>query len=233
MGLPTFVSIRNLPSEREEQRAVLASPEIERVLCFALGPDGTNNISQACFKWIARMGIGQKSEVVMCVTPEIALERSRELTDETVLGIFWTCAVYDREKDLFFGNPDTFPFYFQETMPLDEMQLATRPELVHPGGGLISGPSWRIASHPSPEGLLKSLRCEIVRALSNADAAILCASGVAEACITTESARAKQGLTTLHVFGSPEMVFFGGITEEGAALIQRVHERMSRVSAGQ
>jgi hypothetical protein len=60
-----------------------------------------------------------------------------------------------------------------------------------------------------------------MKADSNAEAAVRCAAGEAEACITTESARRLYGLVKLHSFGSPEMVFFGGICQRGAELVSQ------------
>jgi hypothetical protein len=219
--LPHFPSASDLPKDPDEIVRVLCSPAVREVRCFVLGPEGTN-IAQACARWLERVGLQAKSTLSYCATPEdsVAAARRETAPELGILGIFWTCAVFDREKEVFFKNPDAYPFFVQETMLLDEMQLATRPELA--SGHLSSIPAhWRIASHPSPAPLLDLLPCTVIPAHSNAAAAASCASGDCEACITTESARQIYNLTRLHRFGSPPMVFFGGITERGASLFRR------------
>jgi hypothetical protein len=61
----------------------------------------------------------------------------------------------------------------------------------------------------------------VIPAKSNADAAIRCSHGEAEACITTETAQRLNGLATLYRFGSPPMVFFGGISSHRIDLLRR------------
>ena len=58
---------------------------------------------------------------------------------------------------------------------------------------------------------------EVVEASSNANAAERCARGEADACITTEAARDLYDLVAIKVFGSPDMVFFAGITSSGSS----------------
>jgi hypothetical protein len=219
--LPSFPSPQGLLDDPEEIARVLRSAAVREVRCFALGPEGTN-IAQACRRWLLRNGIEEKSTMVLCPTPEESVIACRRETavDRGILGLFWTCAVFDREKEVFFENPDVYPFFVQETMLLDEMQLAARPDRLAESGGAVLA-HWRIASHPSPAPLLAELPCPVVRVRSNADAAARCAAGEFEACITTESARLIHGLTRLHVFGCPPMVFFGGITAEASRLFRR------------
>jgi prephenate dehydratase len=190
---------------------------IRSVRSFVLGPEGTN-IMQAADRWHQKMRITEKAELVSCDTPEEAVLRARATTAKGVLAIYWTCAVFVRENRVFFDNPDTLPFGFQQIMQLDEMQLATRAELASE----FVDPSlrWRILSHPSPAPLVSRLGWPLVEANSNSDAARRCAAGEAEACITTETSRQLNGLVKLHSFGSPEMVFFGGICRHGAKLLR-------------
>lgn len=219
LGLPAFPSPNGLPKTPAQLRAALASSGVAAVACFALGPEGTN-IAHAARRWIKKMRVGRKAEVLLCNTPEESIEAAEAVTQPGVLAVFWTCAVYYREHEVFFRNPETFPFFTQQVMPLDEMQLATRPELCDQAdaGGMTA--AWRILSHPSPAPLLAALPCSVTRANSNAEAAVRCRAGEVEACVTTETARALNGLVTLHSFGSPNMVFFGGITRHGAALLR-------------
>jgi hypothetical protein len=190
-----------------------------------LGPVGTN-ISQASERWAKRMGVQDKVKIKLCSTPEDALEMARLVFSPGELGLFWTCAVYFRLNELFFRNPDTLPFFVQEIMALDGMQLATHKDLLYETK-LGIPQLWKIASHPSPAPLVSDLGCQIVLVNSNAAAAGLCATGDVQACITTESAKVLHNLATIHEFGCPDMVFFGGITSSGIRLIREVFLSLS------
>jgi len=214
--LPTFAVSPIIPRDTDELRCALNSTSIRAVYNYALGPRGTN-MMQAAGRWVDRMGIPAKSHMIACGRAEQALALARATTEEGVLGVFWTCAVYYRLFELFFENPDVLPFAFVETLSLDNMQLSCRPELAPAFPSAAS--AWRILSHPSPAPLVGHLGCQVVKADSNAEAAVRCAAGEAEACITTETARQLYGLVKLHSFGSPEMIFFGGICQRGAKLI--------------
>lgn len=216
--LPSFIGGLELPEGESEQRRAFNSGEVKKVICFVLGQEGTN-IIQACRKWVDKAGIVQKTEIVICETPEEAVQRANKVQENGQIAIFWTCAVYCRLHNIFFENPETLSFYIKIDMPLDEMQLATtRDGLGEVNGGII--PSfWKIASHPSPAPLIENIGIEIVLSNSNSNAAKMCAEGKVSACVTTETARKIYNLVTLHVFGSPEMVFFGGITKYSARIL--------------
>jgi hypothetical protein len=219
-GLKVFSEMKGLPQNEQDQILTFQSDIIRKVICFSLGPLGTN-IGQASGNWLERMCIGRKAEIRFFDTPEICLQEARKITGDGVVAIFWTCAVYSQESQFFFGNPDVWPFFTQEIMLLDEMQLATIPEnyLAVKDGIIPEG--WKISSHPSPQHLVKSLNREIILVNSNSAAAKHCRDGYSSACITTEAARGIYGLATIHSFGSPPMVFFGGITEHGANVIEK------------
>jgi hypothetical protein len=212
------MNVGELPGSFEEIRRALSSSTLRRVRSYVLGPAGTN-IMQAAELWHTRMGVTQKAELVLCDTPEQAVLMAKADMQAGVLAVSWTCAVYVGENGIFFNNHDTLPFFFQQVMPLDEMQLATRPGLERQFPSMFA--KWRTLSHPSPAPLLNRLGCSVIHVNSNADAARRCAAGEGEACITTETARKIYGLVKLHNFGSPEMVFFGGICRAGAALLKR------------
>jgi hypothetical protein len=156
------------------------------------------------------------------------LERSRRVVEKGVVAIFWTCAVYYQLHQLFFVNPDVLPFFIQHPRLLDEMQLATRFELLGQITNDLVPQGWQIASHPSPAPLVRELPCTVVKANSNSHAAKMCAEGITEACITTEKARKIYRLHKLHSFGSPPMVFFGGITVHSAQVIREVYAALRR-----
>lgn len=222
-GLGIFPKMDGLPRTENDQVEVFQSDVIKKVVCFSLGPEGTN-IVQASRLWLNRMHITRKAEVCLYDTPEACLKEARRITENGVVAIFWTCAVYAHESEFFFGNPDVLPFFTKEVMLLDEMQLATTPELALDviNGRIPEG--WKISSHPSPQHLLKYLDREIILVNSNSAAAKHCKDGLSSACITTESARKIYNLATLHMFGSPPMVFFGGITGHGAKVVKKAFE---------
>lgn len=222
--LPVF-----LPTPRTRHTALsigttLCSSMIEQIVHCVLGPRGTN-IGQAAQKWSHRMGVAEKSKLYFCPTPEASVEAAHEMTCVGSLAIFWTCAVFVRENQIFFDNPHCLPLFFSEEMPLDDMQLAARPGLAYLARSGQIPTTWRILSHPSPAPLVKSLRCRVIEARSNSEAATRCADGEAEACITTETARELYGLRTIHDFGSPLMVFFGGITAQGLDLLDDAYHK--------
>jgi len=221
-GLKIFNDPEKLPQGPYEQRLALRSDLVKKITCFVLGPKGTN-MEQACEQWIREMGIENKTEIVLCMTPEESIEKARCVTDEGHVATFWTCAVYNCLCNVFFQNPDTLTFFAEKVMMLDEMQLATRREKIHEVREGIIPDSWIIASHPSPAPLLNDVKCSVKLTTSNAKAAELCSALETDACITTESARKLIGLETLHVFGSPKMVFFAGITSHGVKVISKAY----------
>jgi hypothetical protein len=223
ISLPTFLPAAGLPSAADEMRRALGSRVVRSIRSYSLGPEGTN-IIRAAMKWHADMGVAHKAKVIPCATVEESVRLTQSDTTDGQLSIFWTCAVYFRENQVFFGNPDVLPFMFSQVLPLDEMQLACQPRLAAELAIGAVTRNWRILTHLSPSPLVKKLGCELLEANSNADAAVRCAAGEAEACITTEAARRRTGLVKLHSFGSPDMVFFGGIARHGIALLTRAHE---------
>lgn len=212
--LPQFSRMpEQLRSDIAKQVALL-SPKVKKVVHCVLGPKGTN-ISQAAQLFSKNYGIQYKSHLHYCETPEAAVLAARRLTKNGTVALYWTCAVYVRENNIFFGNTDALTFFVQQPMDLDHMQLACRPELAHLCTADDVPPSWKILSHPSPAPLFNALPNKVQHADSNAAAAARCARGEAEACMTTESARIEHGLVQVHSFGCPEMIFFGGISQEG------------------
>jgi len=223
--LNSFINLSGLPQSEEEKARVLCSPAVKSVVCFCLGPEGTN-ISQAARRWIQRLDIVEKSKVLLFSTPEECLVEARKVKEAGIVAVFWTCAVYAKEAEFFFTNPDVLPFYFQEVMRLNFMQLATRRAVFNSlevqGGSFVLPDSWIIASHPSPKYLVRPVYSDenIILVNSNAAAAKHCVDLFSHACITTEKARQIYNLKTVHTFGSPPMVFFGGITSHGAQVIK-------------
>ncbi|NUM24998.1 MAG: hypothetical protein HUU49_00040 [Candidatus Buchananbacteria bacterium] len=245
MGLPTFLSKVGLPSTEAETVALLRCDEVSEVRCFVLGPRKISNIPQACELWLRQNGLEDKAQLVIGERPDHYLLEAQAVHEPGVVPVFWTCAVYGKEKELFFGDAvNTHMFLFSQVMPLDHMQLACLPgkltlEAVRTicDLELLPGHWKRLASHPSPKPLLNGLldhnpQTTWVEANSNGFAAEMVKSGQADACITTETARLEQGLERLHDFGTPDMVFFGGVTKHGVELLKRVHESLSLATIG-
>lgn len=224
-GLKKFNPAGELPDDFTGQKMVFCSDLIKKISCFVLGPAGTN-IAQACEQWIKKTGIGSKTKMVFCETPEESVERARGIKEDGHVAIFWTCAVYINLYKIFFNNPDTLTFFIEEIMYLDEMQLATRPEkLVEIQEGIIPK-GWGVASHPSPAPLLDDITCSVEITTSNTRAAEICAKGQVDACITTKSAKMIYNLVLLHKFGSPKMIFYGGITIHGVEILSRAYKEV-------
>ncbi|OIO49493.1 MAG: hypothetical protein CO042_00085 [Parcubacteria group bacterium CG_4_9_14_0_2_um_filter_41_8] len=226
--LEQFPEPTGLPQSDRDIIATMQSCDIQKILIYALGPEGTN-ISQAAAQWINRAGVRDKSEIILCETPEHSLEMASAVNEKGAIGLFGTCAVYFALNKLFFENPGCLPFFVEEVMYLDEMQLAARYD-VHAdlGLGIADGTacSWVVASHPSPAPLVRNLGCEVKLVNSNAQAADDVAVGNVQLCITTESARKSRRLIKLHSFGSPAMVFFYGIAGESIQVVRSAFARL-------
>ncbi len=226
--LPTFLSLKGLPQTELEIVEILRSSEIKEVRNFVLGPRAISNIPQACQRWLARNCLTEKATLIEGRIPDEYLLAAQAVNEPKVVPLYWTCAVFGREKDLFFGQGvDTLMFFVQEIMPLDHMQLAILPGRITGYQldkiKLLTLPSQinTVASHASPKPLLDSLllqnqHCRWVEATSNGAAAEMVLRREVDICITTETARSETGLVKIHDFGCPPMVFFGGLTKHGA-----------------
>jgi hypothetical protein len=81
-------------------------------------------------------------------------------------------------------------------MPTHNMVLA----------GRTGEPPETVSTHPAPSGLVPpNVTRRLV--LSNSQAAIDCATGITDACITTSVAAQANGLRTIQDFGPVPMVF--------------------------
>lgn len=231
--LKPFLVVSGLPGTEQEIVRALRHESIVEVRHFVLGP-ATSNIPQACRLWCERTGLAAKSTQILGPTPDVYIKDAMDVTEPGVVPLVWTCAVYGREPQLFFGYPNMLMFFVQQTMALDHMQLAARDANLGTDVAGLRGRiieelwlprDWKlIASHLSPRYLLDSLlgenpHCQWRDSTSNGQAAIECRRGEVQACITTETARQENGLTMIFDFGCPPMVFFGGLTEHGAAVV--------------
>jgi hypothetical protein len=106
------------------------------------------------------------------------------------------CAVYPHLHTLVFGNLHRLSMVDSFVMPTHNMVLASTG---------VASPS-TVAAHPAPKGLVPD-DTEIHEALSNSQAAIDCAAGRVEGCITTLVAAERNGLRVIRDFGRVPMVF--------------------------
>ena len=236
MPLKKFFSKAGLPANEAEIIAALHSPQVKEVRNFVLGSGLISNIPQACQMWLERTGLKRKATLIPGRIPDEYLAAAMAVTEPKVVPLYWTCAVFGREKDLFFGpGINTLMFFVSQVMPLDSMQLAAAPDKLTPGivddiREQLKLPSdWRqIASHKSPAPLLDDLlkanpHVQWVEATSNGAAAVMCGEGTVDAGIITETARVANNLRQIHNYGCPDMVFFGGLTEHGANVLCQVN----------
>lgn len=204
---------------------VLRSCSGATIRLHSLGPEGTN-IAKAGRLFLRRHGLEPESSIVVHERKVEPLEYAAIAASEAhdgILPLHMECAVFYDMHTLFAARRDEVVFAGHQYMPLDEMQIATRCRDVHqriPADRLV------VASHPSPRGLARPLTmrgAELVTASSNSDAAVMVAEGRADACITTESARQRTGLETLHRFGCPMMLFTVGTPLSVPALFDHLH----------
>ncbi len=200
--------------ESEMVPQLIKSDKVARVKLFALGPEGTN-ISQAAKLWAEHLRILDKTEMILCATPEDEVEEAMKVDKKGVVPIFALCAVYNDLCKLFFKYGSNYTFLHHFYMRLDKMQLASKKYIneTMPNNATI-------ASHYSPSVLLENTEYNICMADSNAAAARKCFYGETDACITTETARKIYGLNTLKEFGAPSMLFTFGTTEHGIRQLQ-------------
>ena len=186
----------------------------ELLTLHTLGPEGTNCAEAARF-WLSQPagnGTPQPGKIVLHPTLEEAAAAMTDPANEQLI----SCAAYPELHTFIFSRLERLVMTHSFVMPTHPMVLARRPADSPTSHGIDS-----IATHPAPRHLANPLqgnrvhdhRTEtsdtpsIVLANSNADAAVLCAAGEADACITTEAAAEIHGLTTVRNYGPVPMAF--------------------------
>ncbi|MFD9795988.1 bacilysin biosynthesis protein BacA [Streptomyces sp. NPDC059070] len=158
-----------------------------------LGPTGTN-LEAAAHEWFRRRGGEEEGQVVLHASLEYAMERVPRTGEHALVA----CAVYPELHSLVFGNLDVCRMVDCFLWPTHEMVLA-----VAPG---VGGEPGTVATHPAPAGLVPpASERQIVT--SNAQAAIDCADGKADGCVTTVVAARAHGLRVVRSFGEVPMVY--------------------------
>ncbi|MEV6165509.1 bacilysin biosynthesis protein BacA [Streptomyces sp. NPDC052052] len=155
-----------------------------------LGPSGTN-LEKAAHHWLAERGITGK--VVLHDEVEDGLDAMAFDSTEAILA----CAVYPRLHELVFQNLHRLEMADSFILNTHDMVLAGRPDHT-----TVS----TIVSHQAPSSLVAE-RGEITLTSSNSCAAVLCAAGQYDACVTTGPAAAAEGLRLIENFGPVPMIF--------------------------
>ena len=148
-----------------------------------LGPSGTN-CHAAAEAWFRRQD--RDPDVRLHTTFEDATLRVRGEPNTALMA----CAAYPLLHSIVFENLEWLDMYDTILLPTHPMLLASRRGV----------PLHTVATHPSPQALVPA---GLVRKLvtSNAQAAIECAEGRADGCITTLPAAREHNLAILRDFG--------------------------------
>lgn len=154
-----------------------------------LGPQGTN-LETAAHEWLRRRGIDGRIEL------HASLEAALDAVPDNGEHALAACAVYPALHTLTFGNLNRLHMVDSFIMPTHNMVLASAG---------ADNPR-TVSTHPAPVGLV-SVEAESRLVLSNSQAAIDCADGRTEGCITTIVAAERHGLRVLRDFGPVPMVF--------------------------
>ncbi len=158
-----------------------------------LGPTGTN-LESAAHLWFQRRGLEDEGHVVL----HTSLEDAMASVPRTGAHALVACAVYPELHTLVFGNLLTCRMVDCFLWPTYEMVLAAAPG--------TPGEPRTVATHPAPAGLVAPTSARQL-VTSNAQAAIDCADGKAEGCVTTVVAARAQGLRIVRSFGEVPMVY--------------------------
>ncbi|WP_078409900.1 hypothetical protein [Priestia abyssalis] len=162
-------------------------------IVHTLGPQGTN-CEKAGLLWLKNQGV--KGEVVLHKTLEEALPHVNKTENSVLLG----CAVYPYLHDLVFKNLSSLKMIDSFIMPTYNMVLAAREEI-------ICSKNMKIACHPAPVELAQLFSNHVKLVSSNAQAALDCALGIVDVCITTIKAAEQNKLLVIKDFGEVPMCF--------------------------
>jgi prephenate dehydratase len=160
---------------------------IKRV--YTLGPRGTN-CEKAAKTWLKSKKI--KGEIRLTATLEEAVQYVKNDKEAALL----SCIVYPDLHKLVFDNINSIEFFDCFVIDTYPMVLATRGQ-EYPR---------TISTHPAPENLIQPFN-EIMYSTSNAQAALDCAAGKTEGCITTKECAEKLNLKIVKNFGELPMGF--------------------------
>lgn len=158
-----------------------------------LGPSGTN-LEMAAHHWLATRG--RQPDVRLHASLESAIPGLSDDGHEALLA----CAVYPDLHSLVFQNLGRLAMVDSFILPTYDMVFATRPETTE---------VTTVVSHPAPQSLVRlaSPQSALTLVLSNSQAAMECARGAADGCVTTSKAAADHKLAVRRNFGPVPMVY--------------------------
>jgi prephenate dehydratase len=156
---------------------------------YTLGPEGTN-CERAAKAWLKSRKINGE----ICLQP--TLEEAVEFVKNDKEAALLSCVVYPNLHKLVFDNIKSIEFFECFVINTYPMVLAT-VGLEHPR---------TISTHPAPENLILPFK-EIIYSTSNAQAALDCAAGKTDGCITTKQCAKKLNLKIIKNFGELPMGF--------------------------
>jgi prephenate dehydratase len=159
-----------------------------------LGPTGTN-CESAAYEWFRRRR--RKGEVILHATLEQAVKEMPKEPEHALLG----CVVYPDLHTLVFSNLKSMVLAECFVFPTFNMLLTSRDGTMPQS----------VASHPAPQHLIPA-GCEVRLVTSNVQAAIVCADGGTDGCITTAPAAQRYGLRVVRDHGPLNMGFTIHIT---------------------
>ena len=163
---------------------------------YTLGPAGTN-CEKAAHQYMEKQH--WSGQINLRTTLEDALD---ELLSSPEPGVLMGCIVYPQLHELVFRHLDCLKLVDHHLMDTHDMVFATNQ----------SHTINRIGSHPAPVSLLNQLKAlgaspDIVLCTSNSEAALQCAQGSIDACITTMAAAHANKLEIARNFGPVPMGF--------------------------
>lgn len=183
------LAIAPLHEIREKNMQVQQQIEVRKV--HTLGPEGSN-LEAASWEWLRRSGIDGSVHLHSTVEDAAAAINS---PDEAVMA----CAAYPALHDVVFQNLGTLTIVDAFVMPTYSMISATRP-------GIDPAHILTYASHPAPRSLVPK-SAQWTPSSSNSQAALDCAEGRVDACITTAAAAERYGLVAIDDHGPVDMAF--------------------------
>lgn len=173
------------------------TPKANELVIYTLGPEGTNCAAAAQW-WLDLRNENKKSVVIPSrIVLHKTLEQAFDELAEMQNGFLLSCAAYPDLHTLIFNRLDEMELCDSFIMPTHSMVLASRHSVDQ---------IKIVATHPAPQSLVSS-RYDKVLASSNANAAVLCSAGQADACITTVVAANSHGLNVIQDFGQIPMAF--------------------------
>ncbi|MFK4065528.1 bacilysin biosynthesis protein BacA [Streptomyces sp. NPDC029674] len=158
-----------------------------------LGPTGTN-LESAAHMWLDRRRLTDDGSVMLHSSLESAMETAPRTGEHALVA----CAVYPYLHTLVFENLLACRMIDTFLAPTHAMVLAAGPD-APPEPHTVS-------THPAPASLVpQGSERHLVN--SNSQAAIDCAAGKTEGCITTIVAARAHGLRIVRDFGPVPMVY--------------------------